>query len=184
MRDNPYGQATAPNPGNIRQAMNRNDPRQRGLLGAAWNLAYFAHFARGGAREIALGGAVGPFGLIHTPAGYTTPGFDGAGGFFPVYHVVRGLARLRGTPMRAVQIASPREVQVFAAGAEVWIANLMGETRRVKLETPLSGSLARLDAESFPSTVGAADALEHLDRPFSGNEIELDAYAVVRLRSA
>ena len=47
MRDNPYGQATAPNPGNIRQAMNRNDPRQRGLLGAAWNFGYFAHFANG-----------------------------------------------------------------------------------------------------------------------------------------
>jgi hypothetical protein len=35
MRDNPYGQATAPNPGNTRQAMNRRDPRQHGLLGAA-----------------------------------------------------------------------------------------------------------------------------------------------------
>jgi D-apionolactonase len=68
MRDNPYGAATMANPNNLRQAMNRNDPRQRGLLGAAWNLAYFAHFARGGAQAIALGGAVGPFGLLHTPA--------------------------------------------------------------------------------------------------------------------
>ncbi len=55
MRDNPYGQTTMPNPDNIRQAMNRNDPRQRGLLGAAWSLGYFAHFAAGGARQIALG---------------------------------------------------------------------------------------------------------------------------------
>ncbi|HEY1944947.1 MAG TPA: hypothetical protein VGH40_22765 [Roseiarcus sp.] len=184
MRDNPYGQATASNPGNIRQAMNRNDPRQRGLLGAAWNLAYFAHFARGGAREIALGGAVGPFGLLHTPADYPQPGFDGAGGFFPVYHVVRGLARLRGAPMRAVEISAPREVQAFAAGTELWIANLMGETRRVKTAAALSGRLARLDAEHFSSAVRGAEALDHMEQPFSGDEIELDAHAVVRLRSA
>jgi hypothetical protein len=184
MRDNPYGQATMPNPRNIRQAMNRNDPRQRGLLGAAWNLAYFAHFARGGAREIALGGGVGPFGLMHAPADYPQPGFDGSGGFFPVYHVVRGLARLRGAPMRAVEISSAREVQAFAAGTEVWIANLMGETRRVKMDAALSGSLARLDAESFPSAARDADALDRLEQPFFGDEIELDAHAVVRLRSA
>jgi hypothetical protein len=184
MRDNPYGQTTAPNPRNIRQAMNRNDPRQRGLLGAAWNLAYFAHFARGGAREIALGGGVGPFGLLHTPADYPQPWFDDAGGFFPVYHVVRGLARLHGAPMRAVEISSAREVQAFAAGTEIWIANLMGETRRVKMDAPLSGSLARLDAESFRFAARDADALEHFEQPFFGDEIELDAHAVVRLRSA
>ena len=164
--------------------MNRNDPRQRGLLGAAWNLAYFAHFARGGAREIALGGGVGPFGLLHTPADHPQPWFDGAGGFFPVYHVVRGLARLRGAPMRAVEISSAREVQAFAAGNEVWIANLMGEKRRVKMDAARSGRLARLDSESFRSAARDADALEHFEQPFFGDEIELDAHAVVRLRSA
>ena len=55
MRDNPYGAAVADNPDDRRQAMNRNDPRQRGLLGAAWNLGYFAHFAYGGAAAIARG---------------------------------------------------------------------------------------------------------------------------------
>ena len=83
MRDNPYGQVTAANPNNIRQAMNRNDPRQRGLLGAAWNLAYFAHFARGGAKEIALGGAVGPFGALHAPSPYPSPGSTSTAASFP-----------------------------------------------------------------------------------------------------
>ena len=133
MRDNPYGQTTTPNPDNVRQAMNRNDPRQRGLLGAAWSLGYFAHFAAGGARQIALGGAVGPFGLLHAPADFPQPWFDEAGGLFPVYHVVRGLARLRGAPMRALSVSAPREVHGFAAGNELWLANLMGEPRRVKL---------------------------------------------------
>ncbi|MBA3325901.1 MAG: hypothetical protein H0T41_11785, partial [Rhodobacteraceae bacterium] len=52
MRGNPYGAAPADNPQNIRQAMNRMDPRQRGLLGAAFYLGYFAHMARGGAASV------------------------------------------------------------------------------------------------------------------------------------
>ncbi len=184
MRDNPYGRTTMPNPGNIRQAMNHNDPRQRGLLGAAWNLAYFSHFAVGGASQVALGGAVGPFGLLHAPADFPQPWFDEAGGLFPVYHVVRGLARLRGAPMRGLEISAPREIQGFSAANELWLGNLTGEPRRVKLGAATSGLLARLDAESFVAATQDVDALDHLERPFEGDEIELDAHAVFRLRSA
>ena len=184
MRDNPYGQTTMPNSGNIRQAMNRNDPRQRGLLGAAWNLAYFSHFAGGGARQIALGGAVGPFGLLHASADYPQPWFDEAGGLFPVYHVARGLARLGGAPMRALDISAPRGIQGFAAASELWLCNLTGEPLWAKLGAATSGRLARLDADSFVSATQDIDALDHLDRPFEGDEIELDAHAVARLRLA
>ena len=163
--------------------MNRNDPRQRGLLGAAWNLAYFSHFARGGARQIALGGAVGPFGLLHAPADFPQPWFDEAGGLFPVYHVARGLARLGGAPMRALDISAPREIQGFSAANELWLGNLAGEPRRVKLGAATSGRLARLDAESFVAATQGVDAFDHLERPFEGDEIELDAHAVARLRS-
>ena len=38
LRMNPYGEAPMANPGNIRQAMNGMDPRQRGQFGAAWSL--------------------------------------------------------------------------------------------------------------------------------------------------
>ena len=184
MRDNPYGQATTANPSDIRQAMNRNDPRQRGLLGAAWNLGYFAHFARGGAAEIALGGAVGAFGLLHTPADYPQPGFDGVGGFFPAYHVMRGLARLRGQPMREVQISAPRDVQALFAADQLWLANLTGEPRRVRLGSELAGGMATLDAQSFAIAARDRDALDRLERPFKCEHVELDAYAVVRLRLA
>ena len=183
MRDNPYGRTTTPNPDNIRQAMNRNDPRQRGLLGAAWCLGYFGHFAAGGARQIALGGAVGPFGLLHAPADFPQPWFDKAGGLFPVYHVLRGLARLRGAPMRALSVSAPREVQGFAAANELWLANLTGEPRRGKLNGARWSGLATLDAESFLAAAGNPDALDRLERPFAGDEFELNAYAVARLRS-
>ena len=184
MRDNPYGQTTTPNPDNVRQAMNRNDPRQRGLLGAAWSLAYFAQFAAGGARQIALGGAVGPFGLLHALTDFPQPWFDKAGGLFPVYHVLRGLARVRGVPMRALSVSAPREVQGFAAANELWLANLMGEPRRGKLNGARWSGLATLDAESFLAAAESPDALDRLERPFAGDEFELDAYAVARLRSA
>jgi D-apionolactonase len=183
MRDNPYGAATMPNPGNIRQAMNRNDPRQRGLFGAAWSLGYFAHFAAGGARQIALGGAVGPFGLLHARADFPQAWFDEAGGLFPVYHVMRGLARLRGAPMRALSVSAPREVQGFAAANEVWLANLTGEPQRVNLSGMRPDRLALLDAKSFVDATKTPNALDRLERHFAGDAFELDAYAVARLRS-
>jgi hypothetical protein len=167
--------------------MNRNDPRQRGLLGPAWNLAYFAHFAEGGAQAIALGGALGPFGLAHAPAPYPQPWFDEHGGLFPVFHVVSGLARLKGGILRRVEISAPREIQALAVSAqdreEIWLANLMGEARRVNLHTrSAAGSIACLDAGSFVAAAEHADALDRLAKPLAGSEIELDAYAVARLR--
>jgi hypothetical protein len=64
LRMNPYGDAPMQNPANIRQAMNFNDPRQRGLLGAAWAIGYFSQFASNGAQAITLGGTVGAFGVF------------------------------------------------------------------------------------------------------------------------
>jgi D-apionolactonase len=187
MRDNPYGEAPMANPNNIRQAMNRNDPRQRGLLGAAWNLAYFAHFARGGAEAIALGGAVGPFGLLHAPAPYPQPWFDQRGGLFPVFHVLRGLARLNGLRLLRVDISAPREIQAVAVswdgGEEIWLANLMGEPRRVSLQArSTAGRISRLDADGFLVAAEDADALNRLAKPLASPDIELDAYAVARVQ--
>ena len=187
MRDNPYGESPMPNPNNLRQAMNRNDPRQRGLVGAAWNLGYFAHFAHGGAQAIALGGALGPFGVAHIPAPYPQPWFDNRGGLFPSFHVVKGLARLKGTSMLRTEISSPREVQAFAAssqrGEEIWLANLTGESKRVALHPALSaGRVSYLDAGNFVALADFDDALDKLAKPYSGGDVELDAYSVARLQ--
>jgi D-apionolactonase len=67
---------------------------------------------------------------------------------------------------------------------ELWLANLMGEPRRVKLNATMSGRMGVLDAESFVAAAQHPDALDRLERPFAGDEFELDAYAVARLRSA
>ena len=88
MRINPAGSTTAANPQAIRLAMATADPRQDGLFGAAWTLGYAAEAAKAGVNEIALADAGGPFGIV---------GEDG--GLRPLFHVLRGLARLSGAPI-------------------------------------------------------------------------------------
>jgi hypothetical protein len=86
--------------------------------------------------------------------------------------------------MHAAQISAPREIQAFAAGRDLWIVNLMGEPRRVRVQAAQMETLARLDANSFVAASQDPDALDRLQEPFAGEELELDAYACVRLRAA
>ena len=72
-RENPYGKAPAPNPGNGRVCLATMDPRQRGLFNAAWTLAYAAACARGGIEALAFGAPTGPFGHIYRRTGYAQP---------------------------------------------------------------------------------------------------------------
>jgi hypothetical protein len=188
MRANPYGAAPMENPQNIRQAMNRMDPRQRGLLGAAWYLGYFAHMARGGASAVTLGGAVGEFGIVHAKADYAQPYFDAAGGVYPAYHVFKGLASLRGVTMLKTEAEPGRNIQAVAAetggGRELWLANLTGERASVSLEgVPASGRIFVLDADSIVEAAKGADAADRLAKPFGGGPIVMAPYAVVRIRA-
>ncbi len=185
LRDNPYGEAPMDNPDNIRQAVNYNDPRQRGVIGAAWNLGYFATFAIGGAEAVALGGAVGPFGAISVPMPYPQPWFEGEGELYPVWHVLRGMARLRDGPLRAVSASVPGAVRGFAAetaqGVELWLCNT--SPAPVTLRLPERFSVAAvLDAESFVAAAEQPDFFDDLT-PLRASTLTLDAYAVIRALS-
>ena len=188
MRDNPYGEAPLPNPGNIRQAMNSNDPRQRGLLGAAWSLGFYARFAYGGAESIALGGLVGRFGIAHAPMPFTQPWYDEHGGLYPVFHVMRGLGALAGASLVEVEISAPRNLQAVAvrtaAGAgELWLANLSGDLQRVALEPELAPArITILDEEHFVAAARSATAMDAGEKPLTAAEIVLGPYAVARIR--
>ena len=182
LRDNPYGEAPVANPGNIRQAVNFNDPRQRGVMGAAWNLGYFAAFAVGGAEAIALGGAVGPFGVLSVPTPFPQPAFAGAGELYPVWHVLRGLARLKGRPLRPVSASVVGAVRGIAAdtdaGTELWLLNPSPSSLSVRLPDGFA-SAAVLDADTFAEASRRPDLLDELS-PLAGSILTLDAYAVVR----
>lgn len=183
MRMNPYGEAPFPNPGNIRQAINFNDPRQRGLLGAAWALGFFARFAAGGATTITLGGTTGAFGLVHVKHDWPQPFFDQAGGVFPMFHVLRGMARLVGKPL--LKVTTPDTIEAIAAetgdGVELWLANRTGTEQSVALPgAPRDRFL--LDADSFVAATQDGNALDTLAKPFDDRMLTLAPYAVARIR--
>jgi len=185
MRHNPYGDAPMPNPANIRQAMNLNDPRQRGLLGAAWTMGLFARFAAGGAEAVTFGGTTGAFGVLHTPRDWPQPWFDVHGGLFPLFHVMRGLAGLAGRPMVSVETSRPDAVQAVAVecdgAVEAWVANLTGAPLGVALDRPV-GDVTVLDADGFVAAASDQDAMAHLTRSVVGGRLSLGPYAVARLR--
>jgi hypothetical protein len=185
MRMNPYGEAPLANTGNIRQAMNFNDPRHRGLLGAAWAVGFFARFAAGGAAAIALGGATGAFGLLHSAEAWPQPWFDENGGLYPVFHLLRGLAHLHGAAMYKITCSAPSRLQAIAVqrenGVEIWLANLTGTEISCNLDKDVR-NLAILDEGSFVAAAADPNAMTALGRSHSGKRIVLAPYAVARVQ--
>ncbi len=171
MRDNPYGPAGLPNPRGVRQAMSGPDPRQAGLLNAAWTLGYAARFASGGASRIALSGPVGDFGIA-----------DASGAVHPVFYVLRGLAGLGGEALRASPTTADRHVLALSAGPALWLANLTAEPLAVDVPPEFAAAgLRRLDAAWLGAAGRTPDAFDQAPpRPAPGR-ITLDAYAVAVL---
>ena len=182
MRDNPYGAAAKENPGNVRQAMNRNDPRQRGLLGAAWALGYAADFAAGGASAIALGSPTGAFGAIAAPTDDPQPWFDAAGGVYPVFHVLRGLARLKGADLHALGVPASGPLCGLAARAggrtTAWIANT--GPGPVEVALPERAAAAVLDADAFERAAARRGFMDDA-APVGDDGLRLDGFAVARI---
>ncbi|MGI9500280.1 MAG: hypothetical protein ACR2P3_09590 [Geminicoccaceae bacterium] len=184
-RDNPYGAAATPNPGNGRLALARMDPRQRGLFGAAWNLGYVAHLARGGVEAVTLSAPVGEFGVAYAKMDFSQPWFDERGsGVYPVYHVIQGLAAGAGKPMLTTELSDGAAVQAVAYKdgdrTTLWIANLTGEPQEVVIEGLAgSGQIATLDLDSFIAATTGADDLETNEGPI--DLLDLGAYGVVRV---
>lgn len=138
MRDNPYGAAPAENPNNIRQAMNRVDPRDRALIGAAWYAGYLAHAARAGVDAVTLAAVAGPSGVVVTPQAHAQPWFDDSGApVTPTYHVLSAFAGAEGA-LHAADSSHPRDVQAVAFVADgrmrLLLSNLTGREVAVRLE--------------------------------------------------
>lgn len=187
MRDNPYGAEVAKNPHDIRQAMNRNDPRQRGLIAAAFDVGYFSHMAYGGAKAIALGGFVGPFGVLPTQTMWRKPYYDEAGGVFPVYHIRKAIAEMKGAKLRILKSSRPRDVMGISAetlhGQVTLIANLTGSTQEINLDNAFSkAKFVKLNAEHFIKATKDNLFFEKFQFDFTDN-YKIDAYEVIKLVS-
>lgn len=171
-RDNPYGSSTLPNepgPAGRRVCLTDNDPRQRGLFGAAWNLGYFAALATGGVGHIALSELTGPRGL-----------FDGTRPT-PLFHLLASLAAARDAKLVATRIEQGAvPIAAFAverAGSTtLWVANLSARQQNVELE---AGSKTATIARWRAGT-DFAQALPH--GGFNASTLTLDPYETVELR--
>lgn len=187
MRQNPYGAAPVDNVDNRRIAMAINDPRQRGLFGAAWNLGLAAHAARAGVEAVALSAPTGPFGVVYRPLAYPQPWFEDRGGVYPLYHVIRGLAASAGKPWLDAVPSNASAVQAIAWQDSdhivLWLANLTRAPQRIRV-TGVAASeaeVARLDAESFAEVTRAPDRFGQAGHREKLETLELEPYALARL---
>ena len=191
MHDNPYGAAPMPNPENRRIAMALNDPRQRGLFGAAWNLGYAARMAAAGVEALTLSAPLGAFGVVYAPTDFPQPWFDERrAGLYPLYHVLRGIAQAAGKPQLEVTSSHAGAVQALAwqddGGPVLWLANLTGQEQSVEIVGLPSGKarLIRLDRERFVGATSGPDGLARTETSASAGPVDLGAYAVARLETA
>jgi len=189
-RDNPYGAAVAPNPDNGRVCLSDLDPRQRGLFAAAWNLGYLSAAAKARVDAVTLGSATGSQGMIYRKLAHIQPWFDGGGArVYPTYHVIAGLTAASGARRTNTDTSAPSKVATLAhrsgGGQVLWLANLTGETQRLKIsgfEGP--AKLHVLDERSFQAAVrdpgwlrGGATFIRKV------GSLELPSYGVARIQS-
>ena len=191
MRDNPYGAAPAENPNNIRQAMNRTDPRERGLIGAAWYAGYLARAAQAGVDAVTLAAVAGPSGVAYARQDHEQPWFDDAEApVFPAYHVLAGHAALQGAPVHEVAIGRPGSVQALAAslpeGMRLWLTNLTASPVTVRVAGyPAPADVLTLDETGFEAACRDPDWRRAAPRTtFADGALTLPAYAVAELRGA
>ena len=186
MRDNPYGAAPAENPNNIRQAMNRVDPRERGLIGAAWYAGYLAHAARAGVDAVTLAATTGPSGIVYSKQDHAQPWFDDAAPqVMPHYTVFAGHSRLQGGDVRETTISNARNVQALAVSkggpTMLWLSNLTGAEQTVRVDG-LSGpaSATVLDETTFEAACADPGSIPQRDVDLGG--VKLAPYAVAAIR--
>ncbi len=188
MRFNPYGSRTMDNPDNGRIAMARMEPRQRGLINAAWTIGYTAHMARGDVDVVTLQAAVGEFGLIYHPMDWSQPWYDNAGAaVFPAYHAVATLAGAAGNEKLNTESSNSHDVECIAwrneGATTVVLANLTQQSQSVKVTGLPTGSwrATTLDESSFMMHVTSSDAFDETGELVDPQAITLPAYAIARL---
>jgi hypothetical protein len=183
-RDNPHGATYTPNPDNQRICLVKNDPRQRGLFGAAWTLAYVASFAPTGVEALSLGAPTGPLGLIHRRGAGAAPYYDALRGpaVYPAYHVVSGLTRAGGAKLVRAESSEPARVRALAyrsRGATLlWLANLTAHDQPLQVDhkgvdpqgivlDEQSFERAVTDPRGFQTDVKAIDLKRMTLRPYA-----------------
>ena len=190
MRFNPYGPDVHQNGDNGRYSFNRQDPRHRALLGAAFTLGYAARVAPLGVEALALGAPSGALGMVYRRTEHPQPWFDDLSGpaVVPLYHIVAALAAAGGAAIREVKSGDATRVLGLAyedgSGTLLRLANLTPETQAVTVSGIGAGTatIGRLDSGNFvdavtdPASFAAAPG-----EPGDPDRLELAPFAVARI---
>ena len=190
MRSNPYGPGVHENGDNGRHSFNRQDPRHRALLGAAFTLGYAARVAPLGVEALAFGAPSGALGMVYRRTGHPQPWFDDLDGpaVMPLYHIVAALAAAKEAAVRRVASGDPTRVLGLAhadgAGTLLWLANLTPAPQTVTV-TGIAGGTAtigRLDADNFvDAATDPAGFAAAAGTPGDPGNLELAPFAVARV---
>ena len=189
-RTNPYGRTVIDNPQSRRTCLTRDDPRQRGLFGAAWLVGYVAALASLEIEAVTTAALVGPLGVVHAARGSAVPPFDADGAIgsrlYPAFHVLADMIRGGGAGRLPVRSSKPGIVAAtgwrVADRTVLWFANLTPCEVALTVESaPCAASLAILDAMTFARLTVDAAALGPLARPYDWSTIRLGAYASARI---
>ena len=190
MRFNPYGPDVHQNGDNGRYSFNRQDPRHRALLGAAFTLGYACRVAPLGLEALALGQPSGALGMVYRRTEHPQPWFDDLDGpaVMPLYHIVSALAAAKGAAVRAVTSGDATQVLGLAyeagGGTLLWLANLTPAHQTVTVSGLSGGTAAigRLDASNFVDAVtDPAGFATSLGQPGDPSRLELAPFAVSRI---
>lgn len=168
---NPYGGQLTPNPHGRRLTLTDQDPRRQSLFAAAWTLGHYAAVQRAGVDAIALWAVNEPFAAA------------GAGQYWPLFHVLRGLHAGRGKTALQVSVSTP-DVAVLAwregENVQLWVANLTAFEQRLELPGCRVRSLVCLDPHSCAQALHDPDFI-HRPLPPSSHLPALAPYAVLAI---
>ena len=193
MRYNPYGKTTEANAANVRIAFARQDPRHRGLFGAAFALGYFCRAVEAGIDSVCLGAPTGSFGLIHRRTEYSQPWFDAQSepAVYPLFHPIMALARANGAPTFSVKSSDPKRVLglAYEHGKQkrlLWLANLTADPQTVHVPGAAAGSTTVNQLDSASAAAAALDpaAFAAEGRAIPGSVLTLGPYAVAAVDGA
>lgn len=166
---NPYGGKLVENPEWSRCPLAREDPRIRGLFGAAWLVGYLAHAGAGDIRSVGVGAISGALGLLAE---------DGA--LRPLAHVMPAFRALG----RVVHSLPPRSGQDWAAllgQGRALVANTGPDRVAVELPGYRIMTARVLDAEHAAGAAQDPRWILQAGAPVGGGTVTLPAYAIALL---
>lgn len=174
---NPYGAALVSNPDWVRRAMTDQDPRQRGLFGAAWMVGYLAHAAVAGLRSVGVGTVSGPLGLLPcaTDDADWCAAFPGAR-VRPVAHAVRAFTSLAG-PIDVSPPGHPGAPAILRAGDRALIANTGADPAGIALPGARITAARVLCADTLRAALADPDWMAGAPAALSG-PLTLPPYGV------